>query len=74
MSYQSLKERLEFINRALKSSQFSPEEREDLLWQYECCKREIANCEDTEYNERVAKMKVEAAQDDINNKLVIRRK
>jgi hypothetical protein len=73
MAYQNLEERLAFIKKALNSSQFSPEERADLVWELDCCKREIANRNDIEYIERTAKMKAEAMDEEINDKLSKRR-
>ena len=69
-----LKERLAFIERALKSKHFTLPERRDLLWERDCIKREIANQNDTEYVNRVAKLKTESYLDEISDKLVIRRK
>ena len=72
-AYANLEERLEFINRALKSTQFSPEEIQDLIWERDCCKREIEIRNDREYIERIAKQKADAMQEEINDKLIIRR-
>ena len=69
-----LKERLAFIERALKSKHFTLPERRDLLWELECVKLEIEKQNDTEYVNRVAKLKTEAYLDEISDKLVIRRK
>ncbi len=74
MACQNLEERLEFIKKALNSSQFSPEERADLVWEYDCCKREIASRNDREYVERIAKQKAEAKDEEINDKLYIKRR
>lgn len=73
-AYCNLEERLEFINRALKSTQFTPEELQDILWERDCCKRDIELRNDREYIERIAKMKSDAVQDEINDKLSWRRK
>lgn len=54
-----LKQRLAFLERALKSKQITPEQREDLLWERDCCKRTIENQNDREYVVRVAKLKAE---------------
>ena len=69
-----LKERLAFIERALKSKNFTLPERRDLLWELECVKLAIENQNDTEYHKRVAKIKTEAYLDEISDKLVIGRK
>jgi len=69
-----LKQRLYFINKALNSSQFSPEEKGDLLWERDCIKRELENQKDTEYVNRIAKLKAEAQIEEISDKLVIKRK
>jgi hypothetical protein len=61
MYHEDLINRLAMIDRCLRSTQFTPEERENLLWERECCKREIANQNDTEYVSRIAKQKVEMA-------------
>ena len=74
MSHNELKERLAFIERALKSNNFTPLERRDLMWEADCCKREIENQSDREYVERIAKQKADAYQDEINDKLKIRMK
>ena len=63
------KERLFMIDRCLKSTQFTPEERENLLWERDCCKREIENQNDREYVERIAKYKADMVNEDINSKL-----
>ena len=55
-----LNQRKAFIERALKSKQFTTEEREDLLWEFNCVKREIKNQNDREYIERIAKLKTDA--------------
>lgn len=57
------------IDRILRSTQFTPSERENLLWERDCCKRAIENQNDTEYIERVAKQKTEEAIEEINEKL-----
>jgi hypothetical protein len=69
MYQHELKERLAFIERALKSNNFTLPERRDLMWEAECCKREIENQSDREYLERIAKMKADAYQDEINDRL-----
>ena len=68
-----LKERLFMIDRILKSTQFTPEERENLLWERDCCKRAIENQNDTEYVKRTAKYKAEMIEEEINDRLKIKR-
>lgn len=60
-----LTQRLDLLERALRSKQFTPEEREDLIWEFNCCKREIKNQNDREYVVRVAKMKAEQYLEEI---------
>jgi len=69
MYHHELKERLAFIERALKSKHFTLPERRDLMWESDCCKREIENQSDREYLERIAKYKTDMTNEDINSKL-----
>ena len=68
-----LKERLFMIDRILRSTQFTPEERENLLWERDCCKIAIENQNDTEYVERIAKQKTEMYLEETRDKLKIKK-
>lgn len=54
-----------FIERALKSRQFTPEEMDDIRWEYDRVKQEIKNRNDRKYVLESAKIRAEQYLDDI---------